>query len=198
VLATAGGLDFQGDAMGDFTARDAATGRALWSMATGSPIKSAPGSFVLGGRQYVLVAAGSGGGALFIYPLMLAGEGVSGPTRLLAFALDGEERLPPIVPVKRVPEVATPSADAAVIARGRDLYAESCGSCHGKNAIARHGGSVPDLRFASAASHSTWQSIVIGGARRALGMPGFEISPEDAEAIRQYILAEAQATVKAR
>jgi quinohemoprotein ethanol dehydrogenase len=198
VLATAGGLVFQGDAMGDFTARDAATGRALWSMATGSPINSAPVSFVLGGRQYVLVAAGSGGGAQFIYPQMHAGEGVTGPTRLLAFALDGEERLPPIVPVKRVPEVATPSADAAVIARGRDLYAESCGSCHGKNAIARHGGSVPDLRFASAASHSTWQSIVIGGARRALGMPGFEISPEDAEAIRQYILAEAQATVKAR
>lgn len=199
VLATAGGLVFQGDAMGDFTARDAATGRSLWSVSTGSPINSAPVSFELDGRQHVLIAAGSGGGAQFMYPQLHAGERATGPTRLLAFVLDGEEALPRVAPRRRVPgDVPAPSASATVIAQGRDLYAEHCNFCHGKNAIARHGGSVPDLRFSSGDTHAVWPGIVVGGARRSLGMPGFEMSPEDAEAIRQYILSEARAAADHR
>ena len=50
-----------------------------------------------------------------------------------------------------------------VTAHSEALYAEHCNFCHGKNAIARHGGSVPDLRFASPDTHSGWQAIVVGG-----------------------------------
>jgi mono/diheme cytochrome c family protein len=49
------------------------------------------------------------------------------------------------------------------------------------------------LRLASQETQAAWQAIVVGGARRGLGMPGFEMSPEDAEAIRQYVLSEAHA-----
>jgi alcohol dehydrogenase (cytochrome c) len=57
VLATAGGLVFTGSIEGDFIALDAATGRSLWHMQTGSFINSNPISFGIDGRQYVAISA---------------------------------------------------------------------------------------------------------------------------------------------
>jgi quinohemoprotein ethanol dehydrogenase len=72
------------------------------------------------------------------------------------------------------------------------LYARNCSYCHGAHAAARFGGSVPDLRFASEETHAAWNGVVIGGARRANGMPGFDLSAADAEAVRQYVLDKAR------
>lgn len=193
VLATAGGLVFQGDATGAFSAYDAATGERAWSVATGSAINSAPVSFRVGGHQVVLIAIGAGGGAQFVYPELHAGPDAVGPSRLLAFALDGKRELPVAPVVARVPPAlpSTPRAPAKTIERGRAVYAQNCSGCHGKNAIARVGGSVPDLRFATAATHAAWNGIVIGGARRAAGMPAFKLSADDVDAARKYVLSEA-------
>ena len=78
------------------------------------------------------------------------------------------------------------------IAIGEELYASACRSCHGGEAAARFGGSVPDLRFANAETHATWHAIVVGGSRSANGMPSIEIPIEESEAIRNYVLAKSE------
>lgn len=192
VLATAGQLVFQGNAMGDFVAYDAATGERVWSVATGSAINSAPVSYTLNGRQVILIAIGAGGGAQFVYPALHAGDKATGPARLLAFVLDGKGELPAARPAPVLPDDLPPvSASAETVAHGKALYAKNCSGCHGKDAAARVGGSVPDLRYANAGTHATWNGIVIGGARRAAGMPPFDVSPADAQAVRQYVLSQA-------
>ncbi len=90
LLATAGNPVFQGDAHGRFNAHAADSGDRLWSVATGSNITAAPVSYSLGGKQYILVPVGAGGGIQFVYPEMHAGDEVRGPTRLMAFALDSD------------------------------------------------------------------------------------------------------------
>jgi alcohol dehydrogenase (cytochrome c) len=57
VLATAGDVVFTGDAGGNFVAFDATTGKPLWHSRIGT-ITNAPQTYMLDGRQYVLVAVG--------------------------------------------------------------------------------------------------------------------------------------------
>jgi alcohol dehydrogenase (cytochrome c) len=60
VMSTAAGLVFAGDNEGNFMAFDAPSGKHLWRYATGSPIwGSAPMTYMLEGRQYVVVASGT-------------------------------------------------------------------------------------------------------------------------------------------
>ena len=63
-LATAGGLVFSGDQLGYALAIDDTTGQVLWKFQTGSPVRSQPVTYAIGGRQYV--AIGSGGGGLAV------------------------------------------------------------------------------------------------------------------------------------
>lgn len=58
VLSTAAGLVFTGDNEGNITAFDARSGRNLWQYQAGGPVYSAPNTFMVDGRQYVLIAAG--------------------------------------------------------------------------------------------------------------------------------------------
>lgn len=193
VLATAGNLVFQGDAHGDFTAYHAGDGRVLWSVATGTVISAAPVSYSLQGTQYILVAAGAGGIMQFFYPELHIGDGATGPSRLFAFKLGGQAGMP-AVPVddRRVVDLPPLDADAAMLERGATLYEDHCDGCHGKEAVARYGGTVPDLRFATAEVHRDWRGIVIGGARRANGMPPFELTPEEADAVQTFIVSKAR------
>jgi alcohol dehydrogenase (cytochrome c) len=57
LLATAGRLVFGGDAGGNIVAYDAATGTPLWHSRIGS-VSNPPITYMLDGRQYLLVAAG--------------------------------------------------------------------------------------------------------------------------------------------
>lgn len=66
VLSTAGGLVFTGDAEGNFIALEAAGGKVLWHFQCGASVYSSPMTFAVGGKQYVVVAAGSG---LFAFAL---------------------------------------------------------------------------------------------------------------------------------
>jgi hypothetical protein len=52
--------------------------------------------------------------------------------------------------------------------------------------------SIPDLRYASAERHAQWQAIVVGGALRARGMLPVELTAEEAEVVRLYVLSEAR------
>jgi len=57
LLATGGGLVFGGDISGNFIAFDAATGKILWHSRIGN-VSNAPETYLVDGRQHVLVAAG--------------------------------------------------------------------------------------------------------------------------------------------
>lgn len=57
VLATGGGLVFSGDPSGNLIAYDAANGTILWHASLGAQLTNSPQTYMLDGRQYVLVAA---------------------------------------------------------------------------------------------------------------------------------------------
>ncbi len=194
VLATAGNLVFQGNAEGRFNAFAADTGEEVWSLATGSAITAAPVSYAVDDTQYILIPIGSGGGIQFVYPQLGATNESQGPTRLLAFSLDGSSEFPSIAHRARpLPEQPELVASGDVVENGKKLFAGNCGFCHGKNAVARYGGSVPDLRYSSVDTHATWHGIVIGGANRAKGMPAFSyLDVEQSEAIRNYVLSQSE------
>jgi alcohol dehydrogenase (cytochrome c) len=58
VLATAGDLVFNGEANGWFKAFDANTGKELWKYNCGAGVNAPAVSYMVGGKQYVAVAAG--------------------------------------------------------------------------------------------------------------------------------------------
>jgi quinohemoprotein ethanol dehydrogenase len=190
LMATAGNLVFQGSAEGRFEAYAADTGERLWSVQTGSAINAAPASYSLGGKQFVLIPIGAGGGLQFLYPQMHSTAESNGPTRLLAFSLDGSTGMPaPAAGYPSLPDQPVLEATAETVEIGRQLYAGACQFCHGSKAVTRFGGSVPDLRYATKETHATWHGIVIGGSKSASGMPAIELEIEESEAIRSYVLS---------
>jgi mono/diheme cytochrome c family protein len=86
------------------------------------------------------------------------------------------------------------SAPAETLARGHALYHEWCMFCHGIGV--KSGGLLPDLRRAAREVYAPtrWQEIVISGVRADRGMPSFagSLSREDAEAVRAYVISQAQ------
>ena len=58
LLSTAGGLLFGNDGGGNFVAYDAATGKPLWHAGLGTNTSNGPETFLLDGRQYIVVGAG--------------------------------------------------------------------------------------------------------------------------------------------
>lgn len=190
ILATGGNLVFQGTATGSIDAFSADEGDLLWSLNTGSAINSAPVTFLQNGRQMLVVAAGAGGGMQFSYPELHGTKEMSGPTRLLAFTLEAPGVLRVESPVeRRVPDLPNDETPAKVVAAGAHLFKDNCGGCHGQDAVARVGGSVPDLRYSTLDVHANWNDIVIEGNRNVRGMPSFDLEPAEADAIRIYVLS---------
>jgi alcohol dehydrogenase (cytochrome c) len=58
ILATAGGVVFAGEANGAFKAYDGKSGKVLWQFHAGAGVNAPPSSYMVGGKQYVVVAAG--------------------------------------------------------------------------------------------------------------------------------------------
>jgi quinohemoprotein ethanol dehydrogenase len=104
-------------------------------------------------------------------------------------------KLPP-PPAPREP-IPTPSmkiaATASELAEGGALFSSYCLRCHSPTGNLVKGGAVPDLRRTTAAVHATFDSIVIGGARRTLGMPSFakDLSAAQVRLIQAYVVDEA-------
>jgi alcohol dehydrogenase (cytochrome c) len=67
MLATGGGLVFYGDPEGYFNAVNDETGEHLWSFNLGTGVYGNPTSYSTGGKQYVSIVYGAGGGG--IWPL---------------------------------------------------------------------------------------------------------------------------------
>ncbi|MEH6569263.1 MAG: PQQ-dependent dehydrogenase, methanol/ethanol family [Halioglobus sp.] len=191
-LSTAGNLVFQGDVYGNFNAFDAQSGKQLWSQPAQTSVMAAPITYSIDGEQYVAVAVGYGGGAAAEGGALSNGWKMQNKSRVLVYKMGGEIALPPMPANERImPEPAPATADQNVIAQGQKYYQRHCRYCHGDGL--RTGNLNPDLRWSSAEIHEQWQSIVIDGSLTPLGMIGFKnyLTPDNAEAIRQYVLSEA-------
>ena len=66
VLSTESGLIFGGDMDGNVMAFDAASGKNVWHFQTGSAIYAAPITYMIDGRQFVLMPSGT---TLFAFAL---------------------------------------------------------------------------------------------------------------------------------
>jgi quinohemoprotein ethanol dehydrogenase len=193
VLATKGGVVFQGDAMGNFSAFHSETGEPLWQFQTYTAILAPPISFEIDGKQYVSVMTGTGGGdhfSGFVNETATTRYGNFG--RMLVFALDAEGEIPvPALLDREIPEQPVLEASAEQLKRGDVLFHNYCALCHGLNVASV--GVMPDLRLMSTASHETFHEIVLDGNRASLGMASFadELTPEDADLIHAYIVSRA-------
>lgn len=192
-LSTAGGLVFQADGFGFLTAYNAANGEKLWSHDTQTAAMAPPVTYRIDGEQYIAVAVGFGGGlASEAGGLAYAWEFVN-RSRVLVYKLGGNHQLPTAEDIAK-PELVKPepvTASDAVVAEGERLYHRHCGYCHGD--AMRTGGVTKDIRRATPAIHKLWQEIIRGGIFSGVGMVSFkdQLSEQEAEAIRQYALREA-------
>jgi len=89
VLATGGGLVFNGDPLGNLRAFDADNGQVLWTFNTGSGLRSGLVSYAVDGKQYILVPSGWGSyAAILLPPLFPQLEKVPAASTLIAFSLE--------------------------------------------------------------------------------------------------------------
>ncbi len=189
VLATAGGIVFQGTDTGHLRAFDAETGATLLDLEVGTSIIAAPMTYEIDGIQYIAVMAGWGGGGWFAPHDTSAVIRYGNANRILAFRLDGGAvPLPdPISEVGPIPEppVARP-ASAETVQQGAALFARSCAICHANVDY----GLTPDLRRMDASAHAAFKPIVLQGAYRFRGMPQWDdvLNDEQADAIHAYLI----------
>ncbi|MXP48197.1 PQQ-dependent dehydrogenase, methanol/ethanol family [Altererythrobacter luteolus] len=195
LLATAGGLVFQGTAGSEFNAYNAATGDKLWSFPAQTGVVAPPITYTVDGEQYVAVLAGWGGA----YALSVDGElmkrkaPVRNVSRMLVFKLGGTSALPEAQDMATAPLDPPPSrASADIIAAGGKSYARYCAVCHAPGAV---GSTVlPDLRRSGTLENkAAWLSIVHDGALQDNGMASFKgsLSKEQIDAIREWIIFRA-------
>ncbi|HWA62683.1 MAG TPA: PQQ-dependent dehydrogenase, methanol/ethanol family [Caulobacteraceae bacterium] len=191
VLTTAGGLVFQGDALGQLVAYDAKTGQKVWSYKADNGIIAAPMSYSLDGVQYIAVMVGAGGGGQISAPAFLPTRPRL-PGRLMVFKIGGTAKAPdfPIPP--------QPAIDLASLSskgdpqKGFALFNENCQVCHGPNAT---GAWLPDLkRTPILTSADAWNAVVIEGAKAPHGMASFArfLTSHDAEDIRAFVIQESK------
>lgn len=191
VLTTAGGLVFQGAAEGQFSAYDAATGDKLWSYETVNGVIAPPSTYEVDGEQYVALMVGYGGAGALSSPALLPDRSRL-PGRLLVFKLGGKAQ----APAYDMPE--QPALDLAGVTSSGDpkagfaTFQQYCQVCHGPNVSGRF---LPDLkRSQMLLSEENWRSVLIDGALAPRGMASFSrfLTPQEAENIRAYVLAEAR------
>jgi quinohemoprotein ethanol dehydrogenase len=192
VLATGGGLVFQGDPNGHFNAYDADTGARKLTLDLGTSMIAAPITYRVNGEQYIAIVAGYGGGGVIQgAPLdpATAAYRYGNEGRVIALRLDG--KTPPLPPPRTdapLPELPPRPTDAKAIAHGELLYNRFCARCH---VFGR--GNLPDLRRLQLGTHALFDSIVLQGLYAPKGMGRFSdvLTPADAAAVHAYLIDQA-------
>ncbi len=197
VLATSGGLVFQGTIKGEVIAYDAGSGEKLWSRGVNSGALSGISSYELDGEQYVALTTGWGSSWA-----LSAGYGFERAVapdvgRVVSFKLGGTESLPdPLEAMADRSPKGEKFGTPEMVAAGLLQYSQNCLTCHGPLAISS--GVLPDLRWSYAAGDThEWEDILMNGALKENGMVSFkeQLTAEQAESIRAYILDQAHLAV---
>ncbi len=195
-LTTAGGLVFQGTALGKFHAYNAFTGKELWTFDTGLGISAPPITYKINGKQYLALLVGWGGAFAGVGNKALGWDYNKQMRRLLVFSLEGKAMVPsqpppyfPVLIVEKSFEV-----DLKLAEKGRNLYWQ-CFACHGANVIAK--GMAPDLRASPIPlSKEAFNLVVRAGSKVNMGMPAYkELTDEDLTALMHFIRIKAHEDV---
>jgi PQQ-dependent dehydrogenase (methanol/ethanol family) len=203
VLATAGGLIFQGTTQGEFVAYNAETGERLWSSLTQAGVVAAPSTFLVKGEQWIALLVGSRGlPTLGVGTVESTTTSSTNNSRLLVFKLGGQAKLPTDVvstmtstdPTQLPPPPITASSET--IAQGEQVYGRLCSVCHGPGVESPEPQTFPDLRRSPRIQNAeVWARVVTGGELTDKGMVSFaqSLAAGDAEALRAYVIAQANA-----
>lgn len=189
-VATAAGLVFQGDSLGNLSAFDSDDGSVLWQSNTFTSIVAPPMTYAVDGKQYVAIMTGAGIRLDAIPETATYQYGNWG--KVVVYALGGTGELPtPTARDLSIPEQPALTASAADIARGEELYHDICGTCHGLGAVSS--GTLPDLRMMTQERHAAFNAVVLDGILRNNGMAGFSdtLDASDASRIQQYLIKRA-------
>jgi alcohol dehydrogenase (cytochrome c)/quinohemoprotein ethanol dehydrogenase len=186
VLATAGGLVFQGHGAGnELRAYDAKDGKQLWSFNTQTPDYAPPITYELDGQQYIAASVGG---------VAQGGYFAPGYARMLVFALGGKATLPPNQPYTPPPLNPPPlTADAGVVAHGKDVYNRFCSVCHGSDGVQTRG-TFPNLMVTPLLhTQEGFDQVVLQGTRVEKGMANFskDLTAADSAAVRAYLISRA-------
>lgn len=194
VLATAGGLVFQGDAGGRFSAYDAMTGKERWSYQLNNGVVAPPVSYVVDDVQYIALMVGYGGPAAMLGTIVP--DAPRKPGRLMVFKLDGKLKSSAVIEAddRPLPDLRD-TRSSGNVAAGQITFNQNCLVCHG---ISARSGFNADLRRSGVlSSPDLWRDVVIGGLLSANGMASFchDITPTQAEDVRAFVIREAQVLV---
>ena len=193
VLATAGGLVFQGTGAGEFIAYRAENGDPIWVAGVQTSVVAAPISYAVDDEQYIALLVGTGGWALSAGEVGRKGAGLPNLSRLLVYKLGGDLSLPP--PPSRLELRLNPPdepLDAEMVDVGAKAYGRFCAVCHGAGGVS--GEVLTDLRTSPTLHEpDSWEEIVRGGLLTDYGMPSFaRVLDEDAsDAVRHYLISRA-------
>jgi quinohemoprotein ethanol dehydrogenase len=173
---TAGNLLLQGRGAGQFTVLAADSGRELWKFDAQTAVMAQPITYRAGGKQYIAVVAGSRYPTAQGFPREWNYR--TQQWRVLAFALDGKDSIPPAAPVDlSFPDDSGFSIDPALARQGAASYAEYCAGCHGADALP--GGAAPDLlRSGVPLDQTGFIQFVKSGPLVSRGMPAFGEVPD--------------------
>jgi quinohemoprotein ethanol dehydrogenase len=197
-LSTAGELVFAGREDGHFVIYDAASGKILKDIDTGSAIEAAPMTYMVGGKQYVAVLCGHGGENYFFEgtaALKYLNEG-----RILTFALDGASEVPK--PAERPPpspytEPPARTGSPEETIAGRNLFITHCARCH---ALGIPAISADLTRSSIVPNIDSLKAVLLKGVLQPLGMPRFSdvLSAGDVAALQSYLIDQSWDAYKAQ
>lgn len=191
-LTTAGGLVFRGTRAGNFEAYDAVSGEVLWSVDVQNSGIAGPVSYQVGDDQYIAIALGRGASTMRTEAVYRPSD-LPHANRVVAFKIGGTSKLPTFnYMLEELRDPPEEQVNLELAAAGRQDFHRYCFGCHGR---AAQGNRIqPDLRFSDYLDNGLWNDVVLDGLLTGVGMVSFssEVSEEDAEALRQYVIFEAQ------
>ena len=159
-----------------------------------------PVTYRAGGEQYVAIEVGWGGAfGLAAGELARDAHIATNAPRVFAFRLGGTAAMPPPGPPPRPASSRRLTvATAATVEAGKATFHMYCGTCHGDSAVST--GVLPDLRYSPLIGDAAeFARVVRDGVLADRGMIAFgaELSPEDVEKIRAYVIHRAHETAPA-
>ena len=189
VLTTQGNLLFQGTPEKEFAAYRATDGKLLWKMPTQNVPIAGPVTYMVDGVQYIAVNVGWGGQPSSTLAKIPGWNTNMATARLMVFKLGGTAKLPPMAAAAALQRPPRLTGSEAQVNEGRKLFAETCSTCHGRDAR----GGLKDLRWMTPETHEAFLDIVLRGTRTDKGMASFAdiLTQEQAEAIHHYLIARA-------